>query len=349
MPDVGKCYKAIPRRVRRTSFLGTKKKYLGARNTGLLIYPDYTTDKQQYGGAIGALLGGCKEHFQGVQRIGRHLIVSGGIAFGERRSQLIVIEMGSRDVTGPWSLPRYGHWDDPLPEDRIVYVHDIDRTRWHAGGIQMLDRLVAVPIYGDDADSSEVRFFRIDETGKPHAVAGATLEKPGMKAKAVGLARVAPTRCLLAAWDDECIDFHVADSESVDNGVKGYLGRVTRHEIGGPFNPAPGAGTYQSINLVTDVSGTVYLLATRNSALESPKVTGSDWLDLYALEWRPDTDLRPEVKLVDMKQMYCYDQQCNFGAAAGIYVYEQHVYVYATAHWLHDGNARLNFNEYAYE
>ena len=57
----------------------------------------------------------------------------------------------------------------------------------------------------------------------------------------------------------------------------------------------------------------------------------------------------PALSLVSLREFECSDDQCNFGAGAGVYVAdEQHLILYATPHWLHDGNQLYNFNEYSY-
>ncbi|MCH8992239.1 MAG: hypothetical protein IIA44_10885, partial [Acidobacteria bacterium] len=110
--DVPSQFAAIPKKVRKHSWFGSTKKYLGALANDMIPDPDYTSK------VTGSL--GSGEHFQGIQRIGRHLIISGGIKTGDKRSQLIVIRMGTRLVRAPWALPQYGHnYKKPPPEDGI--------------------------------------------------------------------------------------------------------------------------------------------------------------------------------------------------------------------------------------
>jgi len=105
LSDVPARFEQIPPKVRSSPFFGSTKRYLGARNEGSIPPPDYTSTIENELG-----LG---EHIQGIQRIGRHLILSGGIKTGIRRSQLILIEMGTRPAQGPWALPDYGQLQKP--------------------------------------------------------------------------------------------------------------------------------------------------------------------------------------------------------------------------------------------
>jgi len=339
-------FRKIPKKVRKSPFWGSTKKYLGARNDGTIPWPDYTTS--------GDNELGLGEHFQGIQRIGQYLILSGGIKTGIRRSQLIVIKMGTQSETGPWALPRYGFsYKKPPPKDRIVKVVDIDRVKWHAGGIQAMGKIIAVPIYGGPPGSG-IRYFdfSVPENG-PVEIEGIRLTKSDMNSKAVALTQLPNDHYMTMVWDDEYLDFHYSNSDDIQNGFQTTHTRVHKNEVQGGFQPGgagiSGFGTYQSVNFVRDCDNTVYFVAARNQQKGSPTFPGDDYADLYKVLWPNGYEARPEISLVDHRQLYCYNQQCNFGAGAGIYVDdEQHFFLYGASHWLHGGNARYNFNEYSY-
>lgn len=339
-------FRKIPPKVRKSPFFGSTKKYLGARNDGIIPWPDYTsTDDNELG------LG---EHFQGIQRIGQHLILSGGIKTGIRRSQLIVIKMRTQSESGPWALPKYGFsYKKPPPEDRIAIVVDIDRLQWHAGGIQAMGDVIAVPIYGDGA-GSEIRYFDFSNRNNgPTEIEGIRLTKSDMKSKAVALTQLQNHHYMTMVWDDENLDFHYSNSPDIGNGFQTAYTRVNKGDVQGGFQPGGGGisgnGTYQSVNFVRDSDNTVYFVAVRNQQKASPTFPGKDFADLYKVSWPNGYEAEPEISRVEHKQMYCYNGQCNFGAGAGIYIDdEQHLFLYGASHWLHGGNARYNFNEYSY-
>lgn len=343
--DVAARFDAIPPRVRRLPWLGSTARYIGAWNHAI-PWPHYTS---QVDNTLG--LG---EHFQGVQRIGRHLIVSGGITRRRHRSQLILIRMGSRNPEGPWTVPEYGEdYREPFLQDRLIDAVDIDAVRWHAGGIQAWADIVAVPVYGDqdEAPGSEVRYLRFDadaETFDPVS----TLSRPHAHANAVALAAVDDDVLITAVWDDRNLEFH--RSTSVDPlTFDERFARVEARDIGAGFAAGlddPNAGTYQAINFIRATDGRMFLLATRNTKKTSPTVGGRDFADLYRVDWPGGLDAPPTVTFLRSRQFYCYNQQCNFGAGAGIYVEApDRMWLYAVPHWLHGGNERFNFNEYAPE
>ncbi len=356
--DVPGCFKRIPGKVRQSTFWGSTKKYLGACNCQPQLSIGYEYTSGQNLGKLALMFDARIGHFQGVQRVGSRLLLSAGDS--KRGSELIVIEMGSRPeggARGPWSLPRYAGQDPttntyhshkrPWPKDAAVRVVPLDQCLWHAGGIQAAEGIVAVPIYGAH-DCSEIRF--VDLSGGPDPP---TLKKGGVKTKAVGFARFQDLY-VLAVWDDHRLEFHTtrdlvtgfASDPDIILGTK-QGEQAPAFALPARFHPA-GEATYQSLNLVWDTQhDKLYLLGSRNTSQLSPFITGEDRLDLYEVTW-PITN-GSSIRLVASKQMYCYDQQCNFGAAVGIYTEgEDKLWVYAAAHYLHDGASRFNFNEYAY-
>jgi len=115
--DVPARFRAIPPKVRRSTFFGSTAKYLGAHNVSI-PWPDYTTQTENRGFLL--------EHFQGVQRVGGSLILSGGTTGAGGSSQLVVIRMGSRGFRGPWALPAYADsehsYRHPRPNDASIEV-----------------------------------------------------------------------------------------------------------------------------------------------------------------------------------------------------------------------------------
>lgn len=345
--DVPSQFAAIPKKVCSNRWFGSRKKYLGARANDKIPDPDYTS---KVSGSLG--LG---EHFQGIQRIGRHLIISGGIKTGTRRSQLIVIRMGTRLVRGPWALPKYGHnYRKPPADDGIVRVVDVDETRWYAGGIQCMGDFVAVPIYSGDHDS-EIRYFEFSAGDSSlAAIPAITLNCSYTAAKAVALTRLPDNHYMTMIWDDHSLAFHYSKSEVFLDGFEAAHVNVNKDDVVGGFQPGDHGlggldGTYQSVNLVRQTGEGMYIVATRNSQKLSPSVTGVDYADLYRVAWPNGFTSPPLITLVKHRKFYCYNQQCNFGAGTGIYVDdEEHMYLYGVSHWLHGGGKRLNFNEYSY-
>jgi len=158
---------------------------------------------------------------------------------------------------------------------------------------------------------------------------------------------------MLMVWDDEVLDFHDSKTSDIRNGFRSNPVRVPKQNVEGGFQPGGGGqsgrGTYQSLNFIRDVNGTVYFVATRNKEKASPTFHGDDLLDLYKVWWPDAFGGKVKIRFVAQKKMFCYNQQANFGAGTGIYVDDaHHVFLYCASHWLHGGNTRYNFSEYSY-
>ncbi|MCB1033097.1 MAG: hypothetical protein KDD47_04605, partial [Acidobacteria bacterium] len=334
-------------------------RYLGANTNDVIPFPRYTSDLRN--------LGGLGEHFQGIARLQgrRYLVVSGGVKNDTpRRSELLVYEMGSQSSTGAWSLPSYGYsYLSPAAADRLIAVERIDETLWHAGGIQAFGNVVAVPVFGDDPGSqgSEIRFYDLTFPSAPFELSTWIDRAPGVKSNAVGFTRLQDDHYGLVVWDDTYLDFYRSNTTSLGGGFPATFARVPKNDVVGGFQSGGGGisgfGAYQSVNLVMQCDGAMYLVGARNKEKGSPTFStpGDDLATLYRVQWSvgsdglPDYASPPTLYKVDQHTIYCEDQQCNFGAGAGIYVPNTgKLWLYGASHWFHDGNDTYNFNEYSY-
>jgi len=340
--DVPSQFRKIPSKVRASRFSGSTKKYLGANNSKIPL-PDYTSNIKNWLGR--------EEHIQGIQRIGKYLIISGGLKGKFHRSQLIVLKMETCPENGPWALPEYGYlYKKPHKNDKIIDVYDIDSERWHPGGIQALNNIVAIPIYGDN-QGSEIRFFEFQESEYGLTeIENLRLERNHCRSKAVALTSLPDDHFMLMVWDDENLDFHYSNSADIYEGFNNDNICVNKTELSEGFDPKGFMpGTYQSINFIRDSNDTIYFVAMRNSNKISPTIPGKNYADLYKVTWLQGFSKPPKISIVEHKRFYCYNQQCNFGAGAGIYIDdEDHLFLYGASHWLHSRNKRYNFNEYSY-
>ncbi len=269
-------------------------------------------------------------HFQGIQRIGNHLIVSGGIK--DSRSQLVVIHMASQDPTGPWSWPRYHpdySYEDPDPLDQGTEVVEVDTAKWHAGGIQALGTLVAVPVYGD-GNGGEIRFFDFADPAAPAEQTDLRLSK-ATNSKAVALTRLPNAGVMLLVWDDDRLDFHY--TESLDSGFPIHCQMLTKHEVQ-DFDHDP---SFQNINFVVDcdVTDAVYAVAMRGTTISSSQPSHAS---LYKFSW-PDQDFgaKPVSELIQTREINGYPKVANFGAGGGVYVDRgANLFLYACDYYLED-------------
>jgi hypothetical protein len=184
----------------------------------------------------------------------------------------------------------------------------------HAGGCQVVEGHLVVGV--DDSvarTSSEIRFWRL--TARPAELTGLTVRRRGAyrraTAGAVGLSSFQNGAALaVVTWNSDTIDFYLSAGDPFRGHAQfNFLttwSRTARDQSGWID---PNFGRYQSVNLLTQQDGALFMSAFNRNA------DGEDWLDLFAVH----LDRAPERILtkVAKKHMFCRDG-CSFEAGSGI-------------------------------
>lgn len=329
------CVDDVPSRFRAIAAEVPPSRYLGAHNA-VIPWPRYSDGIENNLGA--------GEHFQGIARVGNHLIVSGGVMNGPRTSQLVVIEMGGRDPAARFA-PAASTGAALAEGDSVVAVVDLDPVLWHAGGIQIADEILVVALETGDPPTGELRFYDVADPTSPREL-GPRIARD-RKLYAAALARLEDGRLLAISWDDARLELVRSRSADIGDGFEDGSFTIHPDDVVGGFQGGPcgiGCGSYQAINLVPDCAGGLFLVATRNAQQLAPVLPGDEVASLYALTFAADG--APSLALVERRSFHCADRQCNFAAAAGVHVLNaENLLLYAAYHWLQEGGARLRFNE----
>lgn len=300
-------------------------RYLSAHNDPAILPPPLYT-------------GSLREHFQGIQRRGRTLFVTGGVEGSDARSQLIAVEMGSMSSSAAWTRTSVQVSD----QDRVIAANELDRTLWHAGGFQLAGNIAAIALETDGA--GEIRFYDVSDPRALRELGPRVVRTH--KIYAAAIVQSFDRRFDIVAWDDEMLEVFRSSSAELEEGLASASSIIRPEDVSGGFQQGGcgvGCGTYQSINLVLDCEGTVFMIATRNSQKTAPTLPGSNFASLYQMTVGTSS---ASLQLVDRKDFECHDRQCNFAAAAGIHVLEDRsLALYSAYHWLQD--SRLLFNEFA--
>jgi hypothetical protein len=254
--------------------------------------------------------------------------------------------MGARSVAGRWSL-ELGGLASANADDRIVAAIDLDGDLWHAGGIQVHDGVLAVPLTGGDPVAGEIRFYDVvDPTGPQELDARIARDR---SLYATALTRFADGRFLVLLWDDDVIELVRSASADLADGFDAAPTIIATADVDGGF--AGGGcglpcGTYQAMNFVRDCDGRLFVIGTRNEQKAAPVMAGADLATLYELTGA-DGDA-PAMSFVARREFACDDGRCSFAAAAGVYIVDDtHLALYSAYHWLQDDGARLAFDELA--
>jgi hypothetical protein len=240
-------------------------------------------------------------HFQGIQRLGgspHRLVITSS---SNSEAYLVVCDMTADGTEGR-----------ARPPTRLARA-----PLKHAGGCQTVREFLVVGVEDDDAKTtSEVQFWNL--AASPTQQGDLTIRRRGPKfvstAGAVGITSLGDGAVVaVASWNARTIDFYVCPTDpfggthpTFTHQRKWILEDADRSQwIDGNF------GVYESINLVTDVRDSPYLVGfNRNDDDE-------DWMDLYTIDL--EVPRSRTLKKVGKKHMFC-TSGCSFRFGSGIYI-----------------------------
>jgi hypothetical protein len=225
---------------------------------------------------------------------------------------------------------------DPPGKGRLLSIHELPGDGQspplrHAGGVQLLDDVLAVGLEDNQLKTrSEVQFWSVANPRDPKVLSHLTIRRAGpakeQTSGAVGVVRRATDHLLAVAnWDSRAIDFYVSNGKPLDDPLCrfGFSARWSAATAGrDDWRPDSVCGSYQSINLVSDAKGAVYLLGFQTS------LAGADVVDLFAveLEREPGKWLRK----VSSKRITLGDQN-HFLYAGGALVHEGALWILSSS------------------
>jgi hypothetical protein len=315
----------------RAAFANIRERghFLGARDGNKFTDPRYTASFKNNGG-----LG---NHFQGIVRLGKHVVISGGDKHADTRSShLFVVEMHSRKRDEPF---RSNLWHETTPpeDDKVIKAIDIDKRYWHAGGIAATGDLLAVPI--EHESKSRIVFFDFSRPASPVQL-NAVLDRPKHAAGAVAITSLADGRLLLAAYTGGRLDLYLSTDATPDG-----FGSPIAATIPKEFAKAG----YQGIDLVRQNDGALFLVGTRNTSDAAPTVPGSDMAELWAVTLNdsaapvnPAALSTASVARLTSRKFKAKDRQANMDAGAGIYIDAAGaLHLYSCYHWRQDNIIRF--------
>jgi hypothetical protein len=217
----------------------------------------------------------------------------------------------------------------------------------HAGGCQSVDRGLVLGVEDNESKTrSEVQLW--DLRGTPRRLPERTITRAGRPkvstAGAVGITSHGDEAVIaVASWDAQTIDFYVSALDPFGDEPPRFILERTwdRDEADRTGWIDEIYAVYQSINLVTDVDGSMFLVGcARND-------DGEDWMDLYAI----DLHAPPAQTLTKLgtRHMSC-TSGCSFGAGSGIYVPSSEgleVYAVNGSSGPHDSGTTIHVNHFS--
>jgi len=263
------------------------------------------------------------EHFQGVQRYGKYIYVSGS---GETASQaqIIVCEVESRSDVGPMAR---GSDSGPKSGDRVVKTVSFDREFWHAGGFSIFGSTLVVGteagcsttdrMLGRCEKASRIFFFDLADPANPSQLPY-ILERKGGTAGAVALTQEADGRFLLMVGgvDSASLDFYRSSSGASLASDPGFKKFATWDSSALLVSAGASSAynSYQNLNFVRQENGDIFLIGTTRTM----SGLGDDVADLFLLDNSQEDSVT--IKKVAGLSLQCPSFTCNFAAGGGAYV-----------------------------
>ncbi len=239
-------------------------------------------------------------HFQGIQRLAPGPLRLAISSSSDSRSYLVLCDLADDGSSGRARPP----------------IRLADAPMHHAGGCQAVGHHLVVGVEDDDAKTtSQVQFWNL--AGAPGRLDRLTIDRRGRAevstAGAVGLTSYRGGAALVVAtWDAGTIDLYTCAQDPFLPGAGPFRLQRTWSRAGADKTGWVDAnvGDYQSVNLVTQANGTLFLIGFNRSG-------GDDWMDLFAL----DAEAPPArmLRKVAKKHMYCTNG-CTFRHGAGVFV-----------------------------
>ncbi len=253
---------------------------------------------------------GIDNHFQGIQRLpGENNFILTGSNLNTKSGDLIIINNGEivkRETLGAWPY-------------------------WHPGGFQTLQNFVAIPV--EEYKKSEVAkilFFDFHDLTSPKKLP-VLINIPNTKSGAVFFHQFPDGKYLIGSYNMTKIDLYFSNTSNLLDGFeekpkfsfdrrKFDLGLMKPFDFGA-----------QSVNIIPQCDGKLFFVFFQNTGKAPPLINKDDRALLFNLDL--NTKGNP-VTLVSMKKLVC-KKNCNFSAAAGIYINEEgKLFVYSAPHYL---------------
>jgi hypothetical protein len=272
---------------------------------------------QRLGFHLGAMPAPSRSnHWQSIQRMAgaaSNIFLATRSTKQPADTDLAVIELGSRGTDGGVLGPDAG--GEPPASDRVIAEMASATDYTHAGGTQLLGKVLAVPLERN-VRGSRVELIDLKKPAQPvtigsiaHAVTGGTSSEAGT----ASLARLDDGHVLLVIGrrDAATLDFYRSTTSTIDTTKWELWDTWDVSEIATALEDDDEFGDYQNLNLIAGNDGKLYLLGLHEDGL----VLRSQWIDLFELGGGRDVTLTKVAK----RRLRC-EGDCNLDAGGGSYI-----------------------------
>jgi hypothetical protein len=266
---------------------------------------------------------GRDNHFQGIQRLPHPGLVV--VCGGDPHTPMAHLFLGALPSRGAADLWGSNLLPDKLPPDGDTLVRriDLNATLWHPGGMAILGDILALALENSDAGGSRIELLNWRDPTRPSTL-DSPIVRPGVKAGAVGLTRLADGHFLAAVWSDS---EKTAPNKHLDlyRSNDPTLLHTTWTLTGCTTTEVSAISKFQTIALLRDTAadGTdrdLYLLGFANHAKLTPNPDGPNLAELFRVELEvAGTTGGVRLTPVHQKLFSCREKFSDMAGATGVH------------------------------
>ncbi|MCA9075707.1 MAG: hypothetical protein KDA93_11785 [Planctomycetaceae bacterium] len=208
---------------------------------------------------------------------------------------------------------------------RIIHRHEFSSDGdspplRHSGGIQLVEDVLVVGVEDNQRKTrSEVQFWEVSDPTKFRQLTHVTVQRRGepkaQTAGAVGMVKQGDGHILAVAnWDSRAIDFYVSNEKPLLDPECRFTHErqwsAERADIS-RWNPGTAFGSHQAIQLLADVSGTIYLIGFHTDSQDAERA------DLFLVDLQQPVETM--LRQVSSREVTLNDG-IHFRYAAGLWV-----------------------------
>lgn len=302
-------------------------------------------------------------HWQGAVRMmkiantglnGRYLVIDS--SHTGKRGWFAVARISGPSAGLNWGSNKFmcgkNSWKQAPPESDTItsMVQMTQTTHWHPGGMQAIGRYLLIPVEKNQSKPNNAAVYMYDMQNPMVPKLIWIYKLQGSEAATVGIAKLTDGTYLMVIGrkDTRTLDFYKSKSADIrhDNnwdhigffdtkniwwGGNQWSTYQKRYPMFSPWS------TYQTLNLIADRNGNLFLIGTYKLDSGLPSYSGEDMVDLFRLTIVSGGAI--SIEKVASRALYCSTPQsgsglhCNFDAAVAAYIDENNsLIIYATEH-----------------
>jgi hypothetical protein len=275
---------------------------------------------------------GLDNHMQGIVRVpdSSVMILSGGDRYIKEANLFIATLSATNDeshFTKNFKTKK-GH-DAPEDDSFVSRINLESEEFWHAGGLAVLDHLLAVPVENPKENKSKIMFFDLTDPLSPQKLEVEIL-RPRSTTGTILLSRSDEGKILVGGMVKGRVEFFTSKTTALEDGFSDQT-MVIQTQIKG-----------QGTDLVRQCDGKLFVLDFNNTSSLAPIIYGKNYVRLWSL------DLNSEKTHLLQQRTFDTHRTCNFKAAGSHMVSEDgKLLLYGSSFYRHFGGKQFKLCQFS--